>query len=202
MHAYAAVVRRSPGSPAEVLLGQKNIYLPPHGRYQFVTIGRSAVQYVLPGGLVRSGEQPIDAAVRELGDLGVKLDPSALSPLCADSVDTFFQVTNPTGVEADAINLAIGEGRTGSLAYNNVRWFQLDAALCALGNKTENHQLPWVSSQLVRSINAGFAREHIGRRANEDHVRYARALAQLLLDVLTPRATPTSPVGPFMMGPS
>ena len=51
MHAYVTVVRRN-GSNADVLLAQKNIYLPPHGRYQFATVGRNAVQYVVPGGAV------------------------------------------------------------------------------------------------------------------------------------------------------
>jgi|GEM_PF-1995125 len=202
MHAHVAIVRRAPGQPAEVLLAQKNIYLPPHGRYQFVTIGRSAVQFILPGGYVRSGEQPVDTAVRELADLGVKLDPSALARLGADANDTFFVATNPPAVEADAINLAIGEGRTGTLAYNSVRWFGVEAALSALGNKAENHQLPWVTAQLTRSLQAGFAREHIGKRANEEHVRYTRALAQLLLDVLTPKAVAAPmPVGPLVTNP-
>ncbi|MEZ4400144.1 MAG: hypothetical protein R3B06_09005 [Kofleriaceae bacterium] len=199
MHAYVTVVRRV-GGAAEVLLAQKNIYLPPHGRYQFATVGRNAVQYVVPGGVVGAGEQAADAAVRELGDLGVKLTTSALSPLCADDTDTFFQAVNPPGIDADAINLAINEGRTGSLAYNHVRWFSVEMAPCALGNKPEYQQLPWVSTQLMRALNAGFARDLITMRANANHLRYARGLAQLLLDVLTPK-TALPPTGPVVSSP-
>ncbi|MBL8627229.1 MAG: NUDIX hydrolase [Myxococcales bacterium] len=200
MHAYVTVVRRN-GSNADVLLAQKNIYLPPHGRYQFATVGRNAVQYVVPGGAVGPGEQPADAALRELTDLGVKLAPAALAPLCADATDTFFQAANPPGVDVDAINLAINEGRTGSLAYNHVRWFPVEMATCALGNKPEYQQLPWVSAQLMRALNAGFARDLITSRANASHLRYARGLAQLLLDVLSPKTAPPT-LGPVVTSPS
>jgi ADP-ribose pyrophosphatase YjhB (NUDIX family) len=193
MNAYIAAVHHKHRGAVEVLLGQKNIYLPPHGRFQFAAIGRNAVQYVLPGGVVAPGETIERAAIREFHEAtGVELHASALKLFYSDSTagDHFFRVDydharGHHGVEL--INLAIGEGRTASLAYNHFAWFTIESAQCALGNKHEYQQLPWVTGQIMRALNAGFSGEYINMRANDNHARFACALAKLLLDVLEPR---------------
>lgn len=191
MNAYIAAVRHHKHrGPIEVLLGQKNIYLPPHGRFQFAAIGRNAVQFVLPGGTVAPGENIERAAIREFHEAtGVELHAHALVPFYHDLEDTFFRVEYDHGHHHDVelINLAINEGRTASQAYNHFAWFTIEGAQCAMGNKLEYQQLPWVTAQILRAMNAGFAGEYINLRANDSHVRFARALAQLLLDVLSPR---------------
>jgi hypothetical protein len=44
-----------------------------------------------------------------------------------------------------------------------------------------------VTGQIMRALNAGFSGEYINMRANDNHARFACALAKLLLDVLEPR---------------
>ena len=162
-------------------------------RFQFAAIGRNAVQYVVPGGVVAPGETIERAAIREFHEAtGVELHQSALKLFYSDSDsgDHFFLVDydharGHHGIEL--INLAISEGRTASLAYNHFAWFTIENAQCALGNKHEYQQLPWVTGQIMRALNAGFSGEYINMRANDSHIRFARALAQLLIDVLVPR---------------
>lgn len=197
MNAYIAAVRHRHRGPIEVLLGQHNIYLPPHGRFQYAGIARNAVQYVLPGGKVEPGETIERTAVREFHEAtGVELAMQALVPFYADPEDTFFRVDYDHAHghhDVEHINLAIAEGRTASMAYNHFAWFTIEAAQCALGNKAEYQQLPWVPPQLMRALNAGFNGEYINMRANDGHARFARALAQLLLDVLTPNRNGVAP---------
>lgn len=190
MNAYIAPVRQRHRGPVQVMLGQRNIYLPPHGRFQFAAISRNAVQYVLPGGRVEPGESADRTALREFHEsTGVELATAALVPFYQDAEDAFFLVDYDHAHghhDIEHINLAIAEGRTQSLAFNHFAWFGIETAQCALGNKAEYQQLPWVAPQLMRAINAGFSGEYINMRANDSHVRFARAIAQLLLDVLAP----------------
>jgi len=190
VNAYIAAVRHRHRGPVDVLLGQRNIYLPPHGRFQYAGISRNAVQYVLPGGKVEPGETIERTALREFFEAtGVELSAQALTPFYTDAEDAFFRVDYEHAHghhDIEHINLAIAEGRTASLAFNHVAWFTIEAAQGALGNKPEYQQLPWVAPQLMRALNAGFNGEYINLRANDPYVRFARALAQLLLDVLTP----------------
>ena len=79
MNAYIAAVHQKHRGAVEVLLGQKNIYLPPHGRFQFAAIGRNAVQYVIPGGVVASGETIERAAIREFHE-ATGVEPEAREP--------------------------------------------------------------------------------------------------------------------------
>lgn len=187
--AYLAVQRMSRGT-SDILLAQKNIYLPPHGKYQYASIARNAVQYVIPGGRIQPGEQPAAAAVRELfEDTGVQIPAASLQPLIADPGSYwFFKVTNPAELDVEAINAALADGRTGSLKFNNMQWAALDQAPCRFGNKEDYQALPWVATQILRALNAGFSREVIGLRANEPHVRHTRACAQLILDTYGPVA--------------
>lgn len=199
MNAYIAAVRHRHRGPVEVLLGQRNIYLPPHGRFQFAAISRNAVQYVLPGGKVEPGDSLERTALREFHETtGVELSVGALTPFYTDSEDAFFRVDYEHAHghhDVEHINLAIAEGRTPSLAFNHFAWFTIEAAQCALGNKPEYQQLPWVAPQLMRALNAGFSGEYINMRANDPHARFARAMAQLLLDVLTPHRAGLAPRG-------
>jgi ADP-ribose pyrophosphatase YjhB (NUDIX family) len=185
--AYLAVQRVSRGA-SDILLAQKNIYLPPHGKYQYASIARNAVQYVIPGGRIQPGEQPAAAAVRELfEDTGVQIPATSLQQVIAEPGSYWvYKVTNPADLDVDAINAALADGRTGSLKVNNVVWAPLDQAPCRFGNKDEYQALPWVATQILRALNAGFSREVIGLRANEPHTRYTRACAQLILDAYGP----------------
>jgi 8-oxo-dGTP pyrophosphatase MutT (NUDIX family) len=139
MNAYIAAVRHRHRGPVEVLLGQRNIYLPPHGRFQFAAISRNAVQYVLPGGKVEPGDSLERTALREFHETtGVELSVGALTPFYTDSEDAFFRVDYEHAHghhDVEHINLAIAEGRTPSLAFNHFAWFGIESAQCALGNK-------------------------------------------------------------------
>lgn len=192
--AYVAIQRVSRGI-TEVLLAQNNLYLPPRGKYPYATIARNAVQYVIPGGRIQPGEPPAAAALRTVfEDIGVQLTAASLQPLVSDpDSDWFYKVTNPAGLDVDAINAQLADGRTASLKINNVQWVPLELASGKLGNKDDYQALPWVAPQILRALNAGFSREVIEMRANESCTRYTRALDQLMLDAYgTPPATSAS----------
>lgn len=193
--AYLAL--HSPGRDGgQVLMGQKNIYEPPCGKYQFATIAHNAAQYVLPGGFIQPGEQPADAAVRGFYEsTGVKIPASRLQPLLSEPGEyTFFQVQlQPGELNLGAVNDALANGQTGAQRFNNFIWTSLDDAPCRLGNKESYQALPWVSEQIVRALSAGFSREIINLRANESSVPFVRALAQLILDVLGPQKPAPAP---------
>ena len=59
------IVRRSTAGGDQILLAQRNIYLPPTERYEFAAVAHYAAQYVIPGGREAAGEQPMQAALRE-----------------------------------------------------------------------------------------------------------------------------------------
>ncbi|QSQ21952.1 NUDIX hydrolase [Pyxidicoccus parkwayensis] len=190
-HAYLAVLRAGNGT-CELLLGQKNIFLPPHGRYQYAAIPRNALQYILPGGRVQAGESPEDAAVREFfEDTGVKIPTSSLTPLFTEGSDvSFFQTSSPPDLDLAAANAALTEGRAQSMKFNNLAWMSLEQAFGRFGRKPEYQSLPWVTTQIVRALNAGFSRELIGHRANESHQVFTKAVAHLLLNTLQPGTSP------------
>lgn len=186
--AYLTALHVSRGA-CSILLGQKNIYLPPHGRYQYASIARNAVQFVVPGGRVQPGERHAAAAVREFyEDTGVEVPIDEIQPLIAEGAEsdaesyTFFKVINPADIDLDAINAALAEGRASSQKLNSVQWVPLEQALSKLGNKEAYQALPWVTNQVVRALNAGFSREVIGMRANDPYLRFTRACAQAVLD--------------------
>lgn len=187
MHAYLLVHRvfKHEGRHIdEVLLAQKSIYLPPHRRYEFATIARNAVQYVIPGGRVdvANKEDPAHAAVREFYEsTNLTINQAALKLLYSEHGHQFFVVKNVPHIDVEGINAALAEGKMHSLLYNNFMWVSLDYAQCKLGNKVEYQALPWVMNQVVRALNAGFSKELIGGRANEHHGVFTRALARLIL---------------------
>jgi 8-oxo-dGTP pyrophosphatase MutT (NUDIX family) len=188
-HAYLALTRTGAHGGDEVLLAQKNIYLPPCGKYQYATIAGHAVQCVLPGGRIQPGETPAAAAVREFfEDTGVELSPSDLHPLLDDG-DQFWTFTTRVSsaqVDVDAINAQLPSGKFGSLKFNNLLWSPVESAPARLGNHESYKALPWVSQQITRALQAGFSRELIGMRANESHVEFTRAIAKLMLETYAP----------------
>ncbi|MBN8466727.1 NUDIX hydrolase [Corallococcus exiguus] len=198
MHAYLAI-QRVGKDVSELLLAQKNIYLPPHGRYQFAAVARNAVQYVIPGGRVQPGETPLQAAVREFQeDSGLTLPVATVKPLFTDGQEfAFFRVVNPPGLSVEQLNVQLAEGRTGSLKFSNLRWVSLEDAPSVFGNKDAYKTLPWVSVQVMRALNAGFSKEWINQRANEPHARFVKAVAHLILDtpVVEPAPGPSSQSG-------
>jgi 8-oxo-dGTP pyrophosphatase MutT (NUDIX family) len=186
MHAYLMVLRPGHGG-TEVLMGQKNIYLPPHGHYQYAAVARNAVQYVIPGGRVAANEQPEHTALREFHEAtGVSLARATVEPLCGTADDTFFKVEDATGLDVGTINKAICEARCESIAYDHFSWFSVENAVCNLGNKVEYLALPWVGSQVTRALSAGFAATTLVSRANESHSRFLWALAQLVVSMFSP----------------
>jgi 8-oxo-dGTP pyrophosphatase MutT (NUDIX family) len=166
MNAYIAAVHHRHRGPVEVLLGQRNIYLPPHGRFQFAAISRNAVQYVLPGGKVEPGDSLERTALREFHEAtGVELHGRRADAVLQrlQRAIAFFRVDyehahGHHGVEL--INLAIAEGRTRVPGVQPLRVVRRSrAAQCALGNKPEYQQLPWVApgSSCARSTPASAA---------------------------------------------
>lgn len=167
---------------AYVMLGQKNIYLPPHGSYQWASISSNAVQYVLPGGSCRTNEDPRDAALRHVEECtGLKIPSASVAPLVEHASDAFFHVMLTGQLDLSIVNKSLEDGRVASLQLHHVRWFALTEGICALGNKQEYQSLPWVSPQLLRAINAGFAEEYISGRANEPFDKFAAAIAYQLV---------------------
>ncbi len=182
--AYLALQRTHRGVQ-EILLAQKNIYIPPTGRYQYASIARNAIQYVIPGGFVQPGELPAEAAAREFfEDTGLQIPLSALRPIVVEPGKyTFFKSTSGAeDIDVDGINAALAAAKHGSQKFHNMLWCPLDEALGRLGNKAEYHAFPWVANQIHRALNAGFTREIIGLRVNEPHDHFMRAIAQLILE--------------------
>ncbi|HYW72266.1 MAG TPA: NUDIX domain-containing protein [Pyrinomonadaceae bacterium] len=181
-HACVAITVDVQGTQ-KVLLAQKNLYLAPHGRYQFAAIARNGTQYVLPGGRVTDGESPAATAVRWLAEsLGLHIDPARLEPLPLHRDDwIFFRARAPQAVDLDRINGALRESRNQSARYNNVILTPIEKAIEHLGVRAEHQSLEWVGAQALRAINAGFSREVIGAGANASDAPYREALAQLIL---------------------
>lgn len=188
-HSYLAITRTGAHGGDELLLAQKNIYLPPCGKYQYATIAGHAVQYVLPGGRVQPGEAPVTAAVREFfEDTGVELASGDLHPLLDDGHQFWAFTTRVSSaqVDVDALNALLPSGKFGSLKFNNLVWSPVEGAPARLGNQESYKALPWVSLQITRALQAGFSRELIGMRANESHVEFTRAIAKLMLETYAP----------------
>lgn len=175
---YAALLRPVAGG-AEVLLAQKNVYLPPNRHFQFAAIPRSASQYVIPGGRLHPSESPAAAAARHLAELGITVDATALQPLLTVGPHTFFQHATDT-LDPAAVNAAITAARTATLAYHHVAFVPLARSLAALGPHAEHDTLPWVTSQLTRALSAGFSHDLIRDRVHESHAHYTAALTALL----------------------
>ncbi len=200
-HAYLCVLR-NPGPQQELLLAQKNIYLPPHGRYQYASIARNALQYVIPGGRILSGEGAPDAAAREFfEDTGVRLSTASLVPLYTEGEHSFFQVRQPSGVDVAAINVAL-TGRTApSAKTNHMTWAPLDVAHCWLGHRSNQKTWPaWVTTQIQRALQAGFAQDLISQRIHESHALMTRAVAHLIISNAPASSDPLPPFAPSATG--
>jgi 8-oxo-dGTP pyrophosphatase MutT (NUDIX family) len=159
----------------EVLLAQRNIFLPPTDQYPFAAIARNATQYILPGGKAAPGESPLDAAVRELLEDTGALVLAKVRPLCVIGDRSFFEATAPT-LELGRINAALAQGTARSAKTNNLTWVALDAAESWMGMKVEYQHLPWVTAQITRAVKVGFAREHIAPRVNDPHAAFVQAI--------------------------
>ncbi len=171
------VVLRSAHGDEEILLAQRNIYLPPSDRYEHAAIAHHAAQYVIPGGRIAPGERAADAAVRELyEDTGVQLAASSAQPLCVVGERSFFAVRDPQGIELGRINAALAKGAARSAKTNNMTWVSVDSAASWFGMKMEYQQLPWVTAQITRAVQVGFTRAHIGPRVNEPHDVFVQAM--------------------------
>jgi len=178
-HAHVILHRVGPGQD-EVLLAQKNLYLPPHGAYLYAAIARHAVQYVIPGGKLVEGESAEQAAVREFfEDAGVALAAFNLRPLGTIGDRAFFEARNPEPFDLGAVNRTLRDGSARSLKSNNLAWVSRELAASWLGHKKEYETLPWVTEQVMRAIQAGFGRDHIARRAFDAHQPFVDALARL-----------------------
>ncbi len=181
-YAYLALVRGASGVD-DVLLAQKNVYLPPCERYPYASVARNALQYVIPGGRIQPGERPVDAAIRELSeDSGVTIDVATVTPLLSEANEHFFfQAPCPHGFDVNVVNGVLGSGRSPSQKFNNMQWLSLERAPGTFGNKPEHHGLRWAGEQVVRALHAGFSKEWIGQRVNAPHARFTKAVASLIL---------------------
>ena len=83
---YVYVVpAREHGKTNQVLMVQRNIYLPPHGHYHNAKIARNAIQRVFCGGRARPGESSVEAAIREVGE------ETSITELAFDWGDRYFE---------------------------------------------------------------------------------------------------------------
>jgi 8-oxo-dGTP pyrophosphatase MutT (NUDIX family) len=175
-HAHL-VVRRDTNGDDEVLIAQRNIYLPPSDRYEHATIAHHAAQYVIPGGKLAPGESAADAARRELyEDTGVDVAAASVRPLCELGDRSFFEVLNVPGLELGRVNAALARGQARSAKTNNMTWVSIDRAETWFGMKMEYQHLPWVTAQIARAVEAGFGREHIGPRVNESGEAFVQVM--------------------------
>src|SRR5262249_40175843 len=141
-HAYL-ILRRSALGDEEVLLAQRNLFLPPTERYEWAAIAHHAVQYIFPGGKVQPGEPPLEAAVRELyEDSGVEVPRPMLRLLANVGDDVFFEAVAPISFEIGRVNGALAQGAAVSAKTNNFSWVPLDGASTWLGIKPESQHLP------------------------------------------------------------
>jgi hypothetical protein len=178
-HAYL-VVRRSTLGDEQVLLTQRNLFLPPNDYYDHAAVAHHATQYILPGGKVAPGESPLAAAIREFyEDTDVQLPPASVRPLIAATERSFFEVVAPSGLELGRINASLSRGGARSAKSNNMTWVSIDSAAGWFGMKTEYQHLPWVTEQVQRAIQAGFGREHIAPRVNDPHESFITAMNSL-----------------------
>jgi ADP-ribose pyrophosphatase YjhB (NUDIX family) len=174
------VVRRISESADEILVAQKNLYLPPRELYEYATIARHSAQYVIPGGREAPGESPIEAAVREFyEDTGLQIPLTAARYVCTVGDSSFYETRNPSGIELGAINAALAKGTARSSKSNNMSWVSLDSVSSWFGMKTEYQYLPWVTEQVVRALQAGFSKQQIGRRAADAHQLFLEAVTQV-----------------------
>jgi ADP-ribose pyrophosphatase YjhB (NUDIX family) len=178
-HSHLLVRRTTPGAD-EVLLAQRNIYLPPTDLYQFAAVAHHAAQYVIPGGREAAGEQPMEAALRELcEDCGVELPILSVRLLCVVGERSFYETRDPSGIDLGVVNAALRDGSARSAKHNNYAWVTLDAAASWLGVKPESQYLPWVAGQVERAVQAGFSQRHIASRLSESPAPFVEALQRL-----------------------
>src|SRR5439155_19147075 len=171
------VVRREALGDEEVLLAQRNLYLPPHDRYDFAAIARHATQYILPGGRIAPGEAALDAAVRELfEDTGVRIATVSVQPLCVAGEHAFFRADAPRELELGRINAQLVRGGARSAKSNNLTWVSIDSAASWFGMKPEYQHLAWVTEQIARAVAAGFTREHIAPRVIDAYAPFVQAV--------------------------
>jgi ADP-ribose pyrophosphatase YjhB (NUDIX family) len=174
------IIRRGSARGDEILLAQRNIYLPPSDLYEFAALAHHGAQYVLPGGREQAGEQPMEAALRELcEDTGVELPILTARLHCVIGNRSFYEVRDPSGIDLGLINSALRDGMARSAKHNHFAWVPLDAAPGWLGVKTEYQYLPWVVEQVERAVRAGFAKEQIMRRLTESPIPFLEALDRL-----------------------
>jgi ADP-ribose pyrophosphatase YjhB (NUDIX family) len=174
------VVRRISDHADDILLAQKNLYLPPRDAYQYAAIAGNAAQYIIPGGREAAGEQPLEAAVREFcEDTGVQIPLLSVRLLCVIGERSFYEVRNPSGIDLAVINGVLRDGTARSAKCNNLAWVSLDAAPSWLGMKNEYQYLPWVTKQVEAALEAGFKAPYLGRRVNEPHAVFVEALSKL-----------------------
>ncbi len=173
------LVRRDTDAGEQVLLAQRNLFLPPSDRYDFAALAENGCQYVIPGGRQAEGEEPLEAAVREFcEDTGVEIPLLTVRLLHIVGERSFYEVRNPSGVDLGLINATLKDGGARSAKSKNMSWVTLESAASWLGMKTEYQYLPWVIEQVTRAVNAGFTKEMIGRRVNASHEPFAEALAK------------------------
>ncbi|HZS42389.1 MAG TPA: NUDIX hydrolase [Polyangia bacterium] len=171
------VVRRDALGDEEILLAQRNVFLPPNARYQFAAIARHATQYIVPGGRIAPGESALHAALREFyEDSDVPLAPADTQPLCVAGEHAFFVAAAPRELELGRINAALARGAARSAKSNNLTWVSIDSAASWLGMKPEYQHLPWVTEQIARALAAGFRREHLAPRVTDAHAPFAQAI--------------------------
>jgi ADP-ribose pyrophosphatase YjhB (NUDIX family) len=179
-HSYL-LVRRNTDRGEQVLLAQRNLYLPPTERYPFAALALHATQYVLPGGAQRAGEQPLEAAVRELGeDTGVEIPILTVRLLCVVGERSFYEVRDPSGIDLGLINSSLRDGSARSAKTQNMAWVAIESAASWMGMKTEYQYLPWVTEQIMRAVKAGFTKEMIQRRVMAPHDAFVEALNRAL----------------------
>ena len=179
-HSHLVVRRWRDGVGEEILLAQRNIYLPPSDLYEFASLAHHAAQYVIPGGSERGREQPMEAALRELcEDTGVDLPILNVRLSCIVGERSFYEVRDPSGIDLGLINSALRDGTARSAKHNHFAWVSLDAAPGWFGVKPEYQYLPWVVEQIERAVRAGFTQAQITRRISESPAPFLEALTRL-----------------------
>ena len=179
--AHLALISDSAGT-SRILLARKNIYLVPTDAYQFATVGRNGIQYVIPNCTGQPGD---DAALCLIGEvkksLGVTIAPDALNLLTDNTDFVAWSVALPAAADIDSINRELSLGSFASRQYQSAALFALEDAFAVLGNQESVHGEPWVTQQVARAVAAGFGEALINRRINASHSMFTWIIADLIV---------------------
>lgn len=164
-----------------LLMPQRNIYLHPHGKYQFATIARNAMQYVIPNCKPEPWQAPKQAILDEArNSLGLDIEESALATV-ADLDDAIvWSCALPENLALETIRYNLDIKNFPSAQYRDIAAFSPEDVFSHLGNQSSFHHLEWVKQQVEQAQGAGFSNDFIHERINTSHEFFTWIIARCI----------------------